>query len=717
MRRENSCQTTVLLLACLAQMFFLSGRPLHGQTDGNPPYRIRLEEGHPWRPPFGLERVGQPLEVVLEANDRPPAVIYTLIAYRSKKEIIRRPVSFSGERPFFARVAIDGFADELVLISSNDPKHGSREIARQTIQPRAIEAEAVLRPDQRINPVDLGAILVPSGWLLLGPDQSAALHVAAMSRAKDLPNARVLAWFESDSREVVSVPVPLRERLRTVARLKLPARSSAKVRDVLRVALDDGEGREIWRKSIPAMFVAEPPRWPRFGASYTKLRYDAPISVRDPAKGTFSSLRYEDGWDPSLKDIVVSFPNGARFVFWRGSSYIPFWAGRDNTGACYEWAEMLSRPPDVVDCVEPLMDKELRYGRVEIIESSLARVHVRWTYQSTDLQYKIWGDAAVEDYYFYPDGFGTRVLSLKSDPKNDYELSEFIILTPQDAYPFDVLPENLVDVLFVDGRKRELRFPHIPGVEPGRTEGGDSSAIYRLRLAKDEKLAAIYFHPHDRKPPPHIFGPFSDRGQVVTPCYWGSHWPLARGNATGSAIDDRIHFSPCHNSVMTWASSKPAPIRASERQTLDTLGRARPMTIQTWAWLVGMTDASDDRLVEWAKSFAAPPSLEVRGARLDFDAYIPERRAIRFNTDGREVSVRIKPAPVCVNPVFELEGAPRGAIKVTLAGDPVDADRMAWDGRTLWLDATIRAPTELHIMFMQAQEPRNDGSKSVNQLR
>ena len=76
------------------------------------------------------------------------------------------------------------------------------------------------------------------------------------------------------------------------------------------------------------------------------------------------------------------------------------------------------------------MDKELRYGRVEIVESTSARVHVRWSYQSTDFNYKVWGDEAVEDYYFYPDGFGTRVVSLKADPKNDYELSEFIILTP-----------------------------------------------------------------------------------------------------------------------------------------------------------------------------------------------------------------------------------------------------------------------------------------------
>ena len=92
---------------------------------------------------------------------------------------------------------------------------------------------------------------------------------------------------------------------------------------------------------------------------------------------------------------------------------------------------------------------------------------MRWTYQSTDFNYKVWGDEAVEDYYFYPDGFGTRVVNLKSDPKNDYELSEFIILTPQGAYPFDVLPDDPVDALYLDGRKHHFRFPNPTVDRPG----------------------------------------------------------------------------------------------------------------------------------------------------------------------------------------------------------------------------------------------------------
>ncbi len=274
-------------------------------------------------------------------------------------------------------------------------------------------------------------------------------------------------------------------------------------------------------------------------------------------------MRFEDGWDPSLEDIVVSLPNGSRFVFWRGSCYVPFWAGRCNTGLSYEWAETSPPADGFEDCVEPLMDKELRYGRVEVVESTPVRVHVRWSYQSCDFKYKVWGDSAVEDYVFYPDGFGTRVLTLQRAPTGDYELSEFIILTPQSTYPLSVLPPNLVDVLFADGQKQEMRFPFHTAEQRDAlyaAEQGDEArnhklpAIYRVRLHKDEPLAAVYFNPRDTHLPPAIFAPFYDQGVLVTPTYWGSHWPLARGKTTGWAIDDRIHFTPCHNSVMSWAA-------------------------------------------------------------------------------------------------------------------------------------------------------------------
>jgi hypothetical protein len=143
------------------------------------------------------------------------------------------------------------------------------------------------------------------------------------------------------------------------------------------------------------------------------------------------------------------------------------------------------------------------------------------------------------------------------------------------------------------------------------------------------------------------------------------------------------------------------------------------MTVRRWAWLIGMTDASDGRLLEWARSFATPPSLEIRGGRLAFDASVPERRAIRLIAESREVAITIKPGPPCVNPVFEFEGVPQGEIRVILGGRPLDAGRYAWDGRTLWLDATLATPTELRLTFGAAgrtpERVTRSGSEGIHE--
>jgi hypothetical protein len=648
---------------------------------------VRLERSHPWRPPFGLERVGQALTAVVELPAAHGLMAARLEARRSEKTIGRYPLKSDTHEP--QRVAIEGVPDALVVIGENE-----REIARTPVSVAELEAEAVARADVVVNPVDLGTILVPADWLLLGPGQGGVVEVASLSRAAGRPGARLSAWFESAPTVRSSIGLPLPSGRRVRGRLRLPTAPHGLDRDLLHVALAD-DNAELWHKTIRTMLVHNAPSLPRFGATSTKLRYDAPISVRDPRNGSFSELDYEKGWGPSFSDVVVTLPNGGRFVFWRGSSYIPFWAGRSNTGICYEWAENLSRLPGAVDCVEPLMDKELRYGRVEIVESTPARVHVRWSYQSTDLVYQVWGDSAVEDYYFYPDGFGTRVVNLTADPAAEYELSELIVLTPQEAYPLDVLPRHLVELVFLDGETRPLELPPANAVAlPERAV----PPLYRVRSNRDEPLAAIYFSPGDTKLPT-IFAPFRDQGQIVTPAYWGSHWPLARGNATGSAIDDRIHRSPAHNSLMTWAAHKPPPLTSARVATLDALGRPRTMLVRRWAWLIGMTDETDEQLRARGRSFGQPPALEARGARIDFDAYAQERRALRLVVDRPNVAIVIEPSVPCVNPAFELRGAPRGIHAVTLGDRLLNSDEYAWDGHTLWINATIAVKTELQLTF------------------
>ena len=93
--------------------------------------------------------------------------------------------------------------------------------------------------------------------------------------------------------------------------------------------------------------------------------------------------------------------------------------------------------------------------------------------------------------------------------------------------------------------------------------------------------------------------------------------PLAAGagNSTGRSIDDRIQFTPCHNSVMSWGGCRPSPLQTSDLITLDTLGRARPMTVRRWAWLIGMTDAYGQSPYRVGEELHDTPFLQLEWCR------------------------------------------------------------------------------------------------------
>lgn len=678
-------RVALLLLTALCAVASAEGRPEPGL--------LRVDAGHPWRPPFGIERVGQRTCVAVS----PPAGLLPddetwIVGYSGEAESARERVTFSGSDP--VTVNLPPAIERAVLLVG---RHGAfHEAASLTIHRAGFEADAEAVPEKQENPVDLGLIFPPDDWLVLSKGTGARLNVAAFSRTQPC-KCRVVAWFERSPSDRVEMAMPLNAGQRATATMPLPEADFSAPQDTLHVNIEAEDGTSLWQKTIHAMLITERPTWPGFGAAEAHLRYDMPISLLDRDAGMLSEMPYEQGWPPGLKDVVVSLPNGSRFVFWRGSSYVPFWAGPDNTGLSYEWAETGPLPEGFVDSVEPLMDKELRYSRVEIVKSTAAVVHVRWTYQSCDFEYKVWGDAAQENFVFYPDGFGTRVLTLNSAPDANYELSEFIVLAPAEAYPFDILPEYPVRCLGMDGTATELTIPFLAGAQP---KGPEPPVLYRVRFGANA-ATAVYFNPRD---PFHAgelvtFRPFYDQGYLVTPAYWGSHWPLGRGKTTGGEIDERLHVSPSHNSLVSWERRRPEPVWTRTGPSIDTLGRTREMKTQCWVWLIGMSDESDGDLLARAGSFSKPAALSATGARLDVPSYLPERRAYQLTCDAPAVELSIAPEVRCVNPVFDIAEAPAQLRQVSLDGTPLDADAYAWDGETLWLGITVEKPARLRLEF------------------
>jgi hypothetical protein len=683
-----------------------------GDCEGSVTAELRLVQQHPWRPPFGIERIGQPTTVAadLPVRERPYREFW-LASFAAGKEVDRQMLTLSpsaSKTSFTGQATFARYPEEVALFGRCRFQGEPTEIARKKFEAPGLSAEAVVKPEQVVNPVDLGAILVPHDWLILRSGRNAEVEVAAIDHSSDLRAGRLSVWFESAPKAPITADLKLERGQRWQHKLILPAPSSTAERDTLHLSIGSAEGKEMWRKKVPVMLVPRPPKIPEFGAIETKLRYDAPISVRNPRTGALSSMDYAGAWKPELQDVVVFLPNGSRFVFWRGSSYIPFWASKHNTGISYEWAETVPPADGFTDSVEPLMDKELRYGRVEIVESTSARIHVRWTYQSNDFNYKVWGDAPVEDFYFYPDGYGTRVLTLRSGLGSQYEVLEYIVLTPQGAYPYEVLNPRTADILFIDGQKRQITFPPA-NARPSSTDNFARSedlgeprsvpAIYRMRFHKDSDMGAFSFNPIDTHLPVYLFSPFYDRGVMVTPFYWGSHWPLARGNSTGWAIDDRISLTPAHNSTIGWGLNRQTPLSSFNVPSIDTLGQSRLMNVQRWVWMIGANDDPDARLLEWAGSFSRPPSVEVRGGLLDSQSYSPERRAIRVVVQDKSVQFTLKPGDRSVNPVFELLNAPPVLSTVHLGDRPLLPAEYAWDGKVLWVKATFSDTRVMRVEF------------------
>ncbi len=116
---------------------------------------------------------------------------------------------------------------------------------------------------------------------------------------------------------------------------------------------------------------------------------------------------------------------------------------------------------------------------------------------------------------------------------------------------------------------------------------------------------------------------------------------------------------------------------------------------------MGISDANNARLLERSRSFATPPEVEAEGARLDTPSYNSERRATLLTVTKPIVSLMIKPPTPCVHPVVEFRNAPRTPSRVELDARVLSADEYAWDGRTLWLNHTLRNEAALRLTFSE----------------
>jgi hypothetical protein len=393
----------------------------------------------------------------------------------------------------------------------------------------------------------------------------------------------------------------------------------------------------------PALAVGEPrlPSGPadvkRFGGYQTRLAFtpewDAPWRIGPHA------------------DVVVAFADSpARLVFWHGANFVPCWV--TETGQWFSDGAV-QRPG-----AGPHQDRLCRFSFASVLETSPARVVVRWRYAPVDEKGELihgdpvtrWHDWVDEFYTIYPDRSGVRSVTLHSSTWDQpvWVQQDIAIRHPGEPAPSAAATSKVIPlaggVLEVSAGEGDLPFRVIPG----------------------------------------------QANRIEVPPSWGE-WPV-RGAAVRAGHQLRGGWQ--------W---EPA-------------GQA--LTNKTWRMLVGLGSGDSAALTAVAQSWLAPPTVQVTGGGCTFEGFQADEKAYLFKAgrpgtpDGVRMTVAASPESPLVNPAFVVKGWGRVPVTIAVAGRQVPAGpdfrhgyRKTASGADLivWLRTTATTPVPIAILTESSQ--------------
>lgn len=384
------------------------------------------------------------------------------------------------------------------------------------------------------------------------------------------------------------------------------------------------------KPALPARVLPSgPPGLGRFGAINITLKYyeawDAPWHVGDKA------------------DVVVRFDETpCRFVFWRGTNYIPNWVTANgiwfNNAFDEGWNEHGS--------CEPMSDKRTLHQFVKIIESNDARVVVLWRYGLVDVYGQFafvdpatqWGDWSEETYTIYPDMVGVRENKmLTAAPNAPHEPQESIMVMGPGQRPEDVLYFEALSLANMDGMTHTYSWEH--KTPPFRPEDPKKANILTVNT-KSEYHPFSAIRPQDN-PDIDVYAGEIRRDVSVFP--WWNHWPVAPRPTDGryAMYSDRAsHASLSH---WQWDSYETTDNSASK------------------ILLHGLTTKSVGELIPLVKSWSKPAGLRVSGKEFIVEEYDPTELAYQLtctapgSSSALTMELRASKNSPAVNPAFVVK--------------------------------------------------------------
>ncbi len=436
------------------------------------------------------------------------------------------------------------------------------------------------------------------------------------------------------------------------------------------------------RSQVPLRLPAGPPGAGRFGAYYARLKF---------------SYDWDRLWRVgSHPDVVVRFDEfDHRFVFWRGTSYIPCWATYDGAWFTNEFFERRGHLGGCNSMCEPMSDKQTRYSHVRILESNDARVVVHWRYSPVDLDYNLpyvdkltgWGDSVDEYYTIYPDSVGVRKATIHSSSPKDHwiEYQESIVINQPGTIPEDNINYDAVSFANLQGKSKTYIWTEDGGP---RFRGAPSQPCIQVVNFKNKYKPFSVVNPDGVR-----IKPYGGHGHN-SHFNWWNHWPGAqeKSDTTHAVSADK----PSHSSLshITW-----------KLHDEDEISR-------TWVMLNGMTDKPAGELAPIAKSWLSPAELKLPGLTGRYftnEGYDQTQRAyvlscskaapLKIELDASEDS------PI-VNPAFVVKGWGTSKVCLTIDGKEIKPGKDFRFGHTnslqdadliVWLRKESTRPVRIQI--------------------
>jgi hypothetical protein len=410
----------------------------------------------------------------------------------------------------------------------------------------------------------------------------------------------------------------------------------------------------------------------QFGAYYTKLKYSA---------------RWDEPWRVGdHADVVVRFDDGGhKFVFWRGTSYIPCWV--TDTGIWYtnEFVERRGHhSPNTEGCVEPMSDKQCRFSHVRVIENTDARVVVHWRYAPVDVRYEHpfidpstgWSDWVDEYYTIYPDAVGVRKITAHSTrPDRWMEFQEAIVVNQPGTLPDDSIELGAVSLANMKGEGKTYYWTEKGG--PEFDAGPELANIFKINLKASLQPFALVAPPDDGI----LITPYLGHGRR-SHFNWWDHWPVSQVASDGrraTSKDKPSHSSLCH-------------IGLEGHATTEWKDYAKGDTWRTKIMLHGMTNKAVSELVPLAKSWLNAPRLKLACSGCSSVGYDPTQMAyvVACGEPGKSCKFELeasKDSPV-INPAFVIKGWGESDVELAVDGKRIKRGKDFRFGHRYTLEST-----------------------------